>query len=244
MKLSLKVMSACFVAAMASQADAVTIHSQDFNANDGGYTVTNVGVVEDPWTYSGAGPNGSWFTNGTQNQNAPTSSALTSPNINVTSAGPLTLSFLHRYNFEFDSVGNRWDGGAVFVSVNNGPFNQVPAGSFTTNGYDGVIAGNNALNGLSAFNSVSGFPGAETPLPANNGIFITSVATLGTFNLGDTIALRFLGAWDEFVEGNLPNWEITSLQLDTAASIPEPATALFGVLGLAALAHRRRTVTG
>ena len=224
----------------AIEAHAVTIYSQDLNANDGGYTVSNTGPVLDPWTYSGAGPNGNWFTNGTDNLNLPgipSSSALTSPTINVTTGGPLTLSFAHLYNVERDTV--RWDGGAVFVSVNAGAFTQVPAASFTANGYDGIIEGNNALNGLSGFNGVSGSPAAFTP-GAVNGTFLVSTASLGSFNAGDTLQLRFLGAWDEFAEGNLPNWEITSVQLEAAAVIPEPASALFGVLSLAALAKRRR----
>ncbi len=242
MKSSLKVMSACFAVAMASEANAVTVYSQDFNANDGGYTVSNTGPVADPWTYSGAGPNGNWFTNGTDNLNLPgipSSSALTSPTINVTTGGPLTLSFLHRYNFEFDGI--RWEGGAVFVSVNAGAFQYVPIANFLSNGYDGVLTGNTVLNGQQGFNGVSGFPGDTTPIGQNAGIFITSVASIGNFNVGDTLSVRFLGTWDEFAEGNLPNWEITTVTI-TGVDVPEPATALFGVLSLAALARRRRAV--
>jgi hypothetical protein len=44
--------------------------------------------------------------------------------------------------------------------------------------------------------------------------FITSIASLGTFNQGDTISLQFLGAWDDCAQGTVPNWEIDSVQFN------------------------------
>lgn len=191
----------------------------DFNANNGGFTVSNTGPVEDPWTYNGGG--GTWLTNGTQGQGVPTSSALISPNIVVGLSGPATLSFSHRYSFEFDTV--RWDGGQVRLSVNGGAFNPVPNANFSSNGYVGIIQGNNALTGQDGFNGDSAGYGS--------GSFINSVASLGVFNAGDILNVQFLGAWDEFAEGTNPNWEITSVAVATAT--PEPATiGLWSLLGL------------
>src|SRR5690606_22875993 len=132
-------------------------------------------------------------------------SELNSGIATVAVAGPVTLSFRHRYSFEFD--GTRWDGGQVRVSVNGGAFTAVPNGSFSAGGYAGVITGNNILNGQLAYNG-------DSPGYASNN-FITSVANLGVFNPGDTIRVQFVGAWDEFAEGTNPNWEIDSVSVFT-----------------------------
>ena len=188
---------------------------KSFTNDNGGFTVVNNGAVEDPWSYNNA--TGRWFTNGTQNVGAPTNSELNSPLVTVGVAGPLTLNFTHRYSFEYDGV--RWDGGQVRISVNGGAFTAVPTGSFTQNGYVGQIQGNNVLTGLDGFNGDS--PGYA------NGDLITSIANLGSFNVGDTIRVQFLGAWDEFSEGFNPNWEIDTVAIQGApVSLANFQTAL------------------
>jgi hypothetical protein len=221
----------------AALADDVAVYSEDFDAGNGGYTPAALGTLEGPWVYNG-GP-GTWSVNGSANVGAPASGTLTSPAVVITNGGATTLRFTHRYSFEYD--GTRWDGGQVLVSVNSGPFTPVPQASFTANGYIGVITGNNVLTGQEAFNANS--PG----YPAD---FITSVASLGVLNAGDTVAVQFLGAWDEFVQGQLPNWEITSVEY-VQSVLPVPAlstwsTALFALLllagGFAALRRRPQAV--
>jgi autotransporter-associated beta strand protein len=187
--------------------DNGSVVNADFNTNNGGFTVVNGGPVEDPWTYDAL--TGKWFTNGTQNQGVPSFSELNSAASLVSVSGPVTLSFRHRYSFEFD--GTRWDGGQVRISVNGGAFTTVPAGSFSAGGYDGVIAGNNILTGQQAFNG-------DSPGYASNG-FVTSVANLGAFVAGDTIRVQFVGAWDEFAEGLNPNWEIDSVSVFTPSAV-------------------------
>lgn len=193
--------------------------SEDFSGGDGGFTVTNVGAVEHPWAYG----SGVWSAGGSENVGSPTSSSLVSPTLTATVGGPTTLSFDHRHSFELDSV--VWDGGQVQISVNGGAFAAVPAASFTANGYGGVVAGNNALNGKDAF--IGNSTGYAT------GAVITSVADLGTLNPGDTISVAFLGAWDEFARGSDPNWVIDSVSV---TSVPEPGTIALGLIGLAAAA--------
>ena len=185
----------------------VVIHDEDFSANDGGYTVANTGGPVGPWVYS----SGTWLANGSDNNAAPSHSRLTSPAIAIPISGSVALSFEHRYSFE----SGLWDAGAVFTSVNGGAFQQVPNASFSQNGYTGIgLIGNHDLNGGEGFNGNS--PGYGTPS------LITSVASLGSLNAGDTLQVQFLGAWDEFAKGTEPNWELHSVQVN---AIPEP-TAL------------------
>jgi hypothetical protein len=43
---------------------------------------------------------------------------------------------------------------------------------------------------------------------------ITSTAVLGTFNKNDTLAVQFVGGWDECSRGTYPpSWSIQNLQL-------------------------------
>jgi len=206
---------------------AEVIYDENFDANNGGYTVLNQGTPSGPWQWDSG--SGTWRANGSDNRGIPSHSRLTSPAIAVDMDGPVELSFDHRYSFEAE-----YDGGAVFVSVNGGAFNQEVANdAFSENGYTyfGLI-GNHDLNGLDGFNGDS--PGYDS------GSFITSTASLGTFSAGDTLMVRFLAAWDEFTKGQEPNWQITSV---TLSQVPEPSTlllAVFGGFGLIALVRRRR----
>ena len=174
-------------------------------ANDGGFSVVNTGPVENPWVYDVS--SGSWYTDGTKSQATPTSSELISPQIPISNDGPLTLFFDHLYSFEYD--GTRWDGGQVRISVNGDSF--LPVTNFTQNGYTGIITGNNVLKDEPGFNENSaGFPTS----------YITSVADLpGPFSAGDTLQIEFLGAWDEYVKGSLPNWEIDQIQIYSGSSV-------------------------
>ena len=158
------------------------------------------------------------------NQGSPSHSRLTSPTFAVGATGPVQLRFRHRYSIEPD-----WDGASAFVSVNGAPFTQVLAASYSLNGnnFFGLV-GNHDLNGGEGFNGNS--PGYDA------GNFITSIATLGSLNSGDTVAIQFLGAWDEFARGSLPNWEINSV---TVTDIPEPSAILLLLVGLFGMLMRR-----
>jgi hypothetical protein len=216
-----------FLLASVQQASAVTIHSEDFNSNGGGYSVDNEGSPEGPWLYDLT--SGTWFANGSENLGAPSHSRLISPPITVARSSSVDISFTHRYSIE----GDLWDGAAVFVSVNGGAFTQVPSSAFTANGYTGFgLIGNHELLGGEGYNGDSPGYGA--------GMFITSTANLGTFSGDDSIRVLFLGAWDEFAKGQTPNWQIDSVQITQA--IPEPTSisilAMVGI-GLAYPVRRR-----
>jgi hypothetical protein len=204
---------------------AQVVYDESFDASDGGYTVENQGNPTGPWTYSAEA--GAWYTDGTDNNGAPSHTRLTSPAVAITKDGPVELSFSHFYSIE----GELWDGGAVFVSVNSGAFTQVPRGDFTANGYTGIgLIGNHDLNGGVGFNGDS--PNYPEP--------ITSVASLGTLSTGDSIALQFLMANDEFASGAFkPNWQIDRVTIN---QVPEPSTLLLSLFGMLGLFLRRRAV--
>jgi hypothetical protein len=183
----------------------VPLASVDFNANNGGFTVSTPQAYDGPWVYNSA--TGSWRQDGQQAENGhPNTSFLDSPVIPITTAGTVTLSFNHRYSFEQDSV--NWDGGQVRVSVNGGPFTAIPGSAFTSGGFNGSVGpgSSSQLNGQQGFVGTSA--GFTTPA------FITSVANLGYFNPGDTVRVEFMAASDTNTRGpNTPNWEIDSGQL-------------------------------
>jgi hypothetical protein len=210
-----------------SPATATPLFLQDFNSSNGGFTSAGSAIA--PWTYNSSG--GCWSTDGRQACSSPFSETLTSPTVTVSYADQLTLTFDHRYSFEVDQT-VRWDGGQVRISINGGAFSAVPDTSFSANGYDGIIGGNGDLNGQEAFNGNS--PGYSTPA------FIRSIANLGNFNVGDTLAIQFIAGFDECARGLVPNWEIDLVQISDQRSVAEPTTlALFG-LGLAGLGAMRR----
>ncbi|MCU0961342.1 MAG: PEP-CTERM sorting domain-containing protein [Pirellulaceae bacterium] len=207
---------------------AGVIHDENFDGDNGGYTVTDDGFPESPWQWDSG--SGTWLTTGSENLGQPSHSRLTSPAVVITESGLLELTFLHRYSIE----GDLWDGGAVFISVNGGEFNQLLTDAFSAGGYTGFgLIGNHDLNGDDGYNGDS--PGY------GDGTFITSVASLGTFSVGDTVAVQFLAAWDESVKGQEPNWQITAV---TIAQVPEPsvlALAAIGGFGVGVLMLRRKS---
>ncbi|MCA9197871.1 MAG: hypothetical protein KDA87_10050, partial [Planctomycetales bacterium] len=198
----------------------------DFAIDGQGFSVVNQGRIEDPWSYDA--DLGAWSVNGSGGVGVPTSSGLRTPVFQVQSADPVTLSFDHRYSIEYsDDI--RWDGAAVMISVNGDGFRHIGNQQFTQGGYVGEIEGNNALQGLQGFSSLS------------SGYFdlrhITSQIDLGVFELGDAIQLEFLGAWDEFSRGQpdetLPNWEIDSVRfqgpLSEITTTPPPKLTFYPI---------------
>lgn len=227
---TLFVFAALAGAFLVGNADALAQYNVDFNANDGGYTVENVGNIQNPWVWAqGQGWRAGQNQGGDDNPN--NLSKLTSPEL-ILGGGPVELSFNHRYSFEGD-----WDAGAIFTSVNGGAFQQVPGGSFTSNGYTKTgLLGEHQLNGGEGFSGdTAGF---------TNGDLITTTADLGTHSAGDTLQIQFFGAWDQFATGSLspPECHIDSAQVNGV--VPEPTSLVLAALGLLGLAgcgrHRRR----
>jgi autotransporter-associated beta strand protein len=172
--------------------------SENFNATNGGFTVTPVITAEADWAYSA----GSWRNAG-QNTGfgSDNTSYLVSPDFTLTKSGVVSLSFSHRYSFEAD-----YDGGALDVSLNGGPWVRVSTVSFSQNPYNGTLgAVDHSLRNGPAF------VGNSTGHPA----FITSVCKLTAGKPGDTVKVRFISATDNNTVGNLTpvGWEIDELAL-------------------------------
>jgi len=178
----------------------------NFASGDGGFTgETPGGSVEAAWGFDGS----TWWSAGENtgfgNDNV---SYLVSPTNTVTKAGALKLTFTHRYSFERDTV--NWDGGAVEVSINGGPWTYVAAAQFDQNGYTGTVQSAPSLMGKQAF--IGNSPGH----PA----YVTSTCLLAGANPGDKVNVRFTAAYDFGSTGNLtpPGWQISSLQISQGVS--------------------------
>jgi autotransporter-associated beta strand protein len=188
--------SPSFVAVPGSVSTA--LDAEDFNATDGGFTVTPVISAETDWTYSA----GSWRANGQASAfGSDNSSFLVSPPFTLTKSGVVTLSFAHRHSFEAD-----FDGGAVDVSLNDGPWVRVSTVSFSQNPYNGTLGNVDHMlrNGPAFVGNSAGHPS-----------FITSVCKLTAGDVGDTVKIRFISATDNNTVGDLTpvGWEIDELSL-------------------------------
>ncbi len=172
---------------------------ETFNFDNGGFTDEGTGTSPVASVYSLV--SGTWSMPG--DGTGPSTSTLTSPEITVPVTGGIRVSFDHRYSIE-----PSWDGAALQVSINGGPFRTVPTSAFTQNGYTfSGLQGNHVLQGGDGFNGDS--------LNFATGEFITSIAEVGGVRAGGMIAIRFLGAWDDNTIGaGNPNWQIDSVTVD------------------------------
>ena len=192
-----------------------TLLDETFDTTNGNFTALTPLTMDGPWTYNSG--SGSWIENGQDGDNGHTNnSSLNSPALTVSALGNITLTFSHRYSFEPGG----WDGGQVRISINGGAFSAVPAGSFSQNGYNGsVLSGSGSdLHGQTAF--------VEESVGHGTNNMINSVADLGFFNPGDQIRVQFFASSDSNTRGNLPNWEITRVQLSQGNG---PANATFSI---------------
>ena len=179
-----------------------TVLDQSFTSDNGGFTVETPEAFTGPWAYDAAA--GSWQVNQDGAEvGHPMTSRLTSPAVNVSQPGFVTVAYSHRYSFE----NGNWDGGRLEVSINGGAFTPVANSAYTAGGYNGtVVAGNSVLSGQVAF--VGNSPNHQGPG------YVDSQASLGYMNPGDTVVLRFVYAGDTNTRGDFtPSWEITSVKV-------------------------------
>lgn len=174
--------------------------TENFDTSAGGFTVSAPVSPQTDWTYS----SGSWLSFGEDAGTGGTThtSYLITPIYRVNQAGPVTMSFSHKYNFEVD-----WDAGAVEISVNGGAFTRLLGTAFTLNGYDGTLAGgtNSALAGQEGFLGQSaGYPAYHT----------TDCTLLASAVAGDTVQVRFMSATDDYYSPG--GWQIDSFSITGA----------------------------
>ena len=168
----------------------------DFSSGGEGFTVETVGAVPGPWEYDEE--NGQWVSEGSvAGCGGPYHDFLTSPDCIVSAAGEVTASIDHRHAFE----GAMWDSGQLWISVNGGDYTDVGKDAFSANGYtDVAIVGNGIAKGQNGFgNTSAGYA---------DGSYITTTASLGTFDAGDAISVRFVALYDDCSTGTNPNWVI------------------------------------
>ncbi len=143
------------------------------------------------------------------NPAAPADTWLTSPELNV-GAQPLTISFKHRWDFEFDS-NEFYDGAVLEVSSNGGFWTDV--GGSSRPGYTGTISdgdgrSSNPLGGR------RGFVGKSAGYP----MFNSETIDLGTAYANQTIRFRFrIGADDA---ASAKGWEIDDIVITGITNRP------------------------
>ncbi len=137
---------------------------------------------------------------------------LVSPPLVVSAVQPLTITFAHRFSFEWDAGAN-YDGGVIELSSDGGA-NWVDIGASTSPGYNGSI--NGAGNPLSTRN---GFVRASSGYPA----MVATTVSLGTTYAGQTVRIRFRHGADPGVGG--PGWWIDDIAVSGITNTPFIALA-------------------
>ncbi len=188
------------VALLPPGADTPVEYSQDLEADDGGFTVASVNP-QGPWAYNAQRK--SWVATSHEGCTQEESSTLTVPDLTIATGGEVLLVLRHRYNFEYRDVA--YDGGQIRLGINGAATKSLAAGAFIAHGYTGIVQGNNLLKSFEAFTG-------STPTH-QSGLYITTVASLGTLQAGDTVALQFVAASDPCGRGLYPQWEIKQLEL-------------------------------
>jgi large repetitive protein len=190
----------------------------NFNVMPNGTTTDDVESPMSLWT-SSSDPNGNtgsnfrtfassatshwWFG---PNPSSPADTWLTSPKLNV-GAGPLVMTFKHRWDFEADATTN-FDGAVIEVSIDNGA-NFVDVGTSAMPGYTGLMAqGSNPLGGQ------RGYVGKSAGYPA----FIVETVSLGTQYANKEIQVRFRIGSDDAAAAK--GWEIDDIGFSGITNMP------------------------
>jgi hypothetical protein len=182
--------------------------SDDVESNNPQWTPGNNPVLDttEPWQRLAVSPSDHRWCG--PDSNAAADQFLTSPILNVASAGSFSFTFSHRYSFEFADA-TLFDGGVIEIS-NNGGASWTDIGASASPGYSGVLTsgGGNPLSSRSAYAGISpGYPG-----------FGTVTLNLGTAFQGQSVRVRFRIGSDG--AAGAPGWEIDNLTFNNITNLP------------------------
>jgi len=141
--------------------------------------------------------------------------SLESPDLVVSPAGNLIVSFDHRYNFETSASGMAatfWDGGVIEVSDNGGA-SWTDVSTLVDPGYGGSIGSPDAGNPLLGR---QGFVNKNAAYPNKSSVSLD----LGNSFAGKTVRLRFRIGTDEGF--GTPGWEIDNIKVQGIDNTPFP----------------------
>jgi MYXO-CTERM domain-containing protein len=142
-----------------------------------------------------------------EDPNANSDGQMVSPEVTVSDAGPLLLTFEHRYSFE-----PSWDGGVIEYTTDGGETWADVSDLGAAPGYTGVLnVSDNALTGRNAYTGeIASWPGREDVS-----------LDLGTSLAGQTVQIRFRAGSDAIIGG--PGWEIDDIGFENVVDPPFPA---------------------
>lgn len=138
---------------------------------------------------------------------------LTTPPLQV-GAGPLVMTFQHRYEFERDTTA-AFDGAVLELSTDDGATWQ-DVGASSSPGYtDTLTAANQSANPLAGRRA---FAGRSARFPE----FRTETLDLGTTWAGKTVRVRFRVGSDDLVRLESRGWEVDDVRFTGLVNTPFP----------------------
>jgi hypothetical protein len=189
--------------------------SDDFAVDLGAWTLLGADA-DSIWSRSGVGEAAMW-----QGDDAATrtSTALVSPEVEVSSSEPFTVTLTHRFSFE-ESDGTYWDGGVIEISEDDGA-TWVDASEYpgVDVGYGGAVTAGNPLSADTG-SPRPAFVGESASYPS----FESLTIDFGDELAGKTIRMAFRIGSDEQVEA--PGWAIDDVSFEGVARGPFEARAV------------------
>ncbi|NNC74118.1 MAG: hypothetical protein HKN93_01275, partial [Acidimicrobiia bacterium] len=176
--------------------------------------VGGAGTIADSTLTSGGVPaaGDTWKTEGGAAGGGNTAdSFLISPDVAAGAAGSVTLTFTHRYFIE-----DKWDGGAIFVSVNGAPATYVPSTDIISGTTYDDTTGSNPGTAWTGGEEV--FTGKSSSYDSTVSNLDTTVVDLGTFGATDTVSVEFRYSADEGFSEAGTDWEIGTVTLTNAGA--------------------------
>jgi len=206
--------SSVFTLNVGSPANA-TIFAQNFDAVTAptlpaGWTTARTGTTPPAfWATTTSSPDSAPNAASTSGVGTAATNSLISPAIALPSSPfPTTLSFRHRWSFEYSiNDAQAYDGGILELSTDGGTtFNNVVhpsvGGVFTANGPNYAIS----YYDTNPLATEHGWSGTQAT-------YVTSTLTLPVALNGQTIKLRWRGGWDSVTANAGANWRIDGISL-------------------------------